>query len=170
MAEGMHNRFHWVERIRRRRLYVVATVGGVVILSSAGVALGLWAASGTGNGGAAALSAQLITVNAAPSPTADLFPGSSGALQFELSNPNPYPVSLTSVTYGAVTSSNEGNCPAANLTTAASGVLASPISLSANASAATASIASAITLSASAPDGCQGVTFTVAVTLSGSQV
>ena len=172
MVEQTHNRnlVSWaVEQVRRRRLYVVLTIGGVV-LSSAGVALGLWAASGAGSGGAAALTAQTLTVNAAPSPSADLFPGASGALQFELSNPNPYPVSLTAVAYGAVTSSNEASCPATNLTPAADGNLASPISLSANAVDTAATIANAITLSSAAPDGCQGVTFTVAVTLTGSQV
>jgi hypothetical protein len=157
-----------VDRLRRRRLIVVLMIVGTV-LSSAGVALGLWPASGSGSGSTGALTAQSITVNAAPSPTADLFPGSVGALQFELSNPNPYPVSLTSVVYGAVTSSNQAACPASHLTTAADGVLGTPINLAANATATAASISGAITLAVLAPSGCQGVTFTVAVTLSGTQ-
>jgi hypothetical protein len=170
VVESASHRLPLVNRLRRRRPYVVLAVGGITLLSTAGVALGLWAASGSGSGGAGALTAQSITVNAVPSPTADLFPGSSGALQFELSNPNPYPVNLTSVVYGAVTSSDQANCAASYLTTATDGALASLIGLTAAAIDTPASIPAAVTLAANAPDGCQGVTFTVAVTLTGAQV
>lgn len=170
MADPNLNPMPLLERLRRRRPLVMVVVGLITFVSTAGVAVALWSASGTGNGGAKALTAQALTVTAASTPTADLFPGASGDLQFTVTNPNPYPISLTAVDYGAVTSSDQANCPAANLTTAADGNLASPIALNANAVNTPATIADAITLDTNAPDGCQGVTFTVAITLTGAQV
>jgi D-arabinose 1-dehydrogenase-like Zn-dependent alcohol dehydrogenase len=90
-------------------------------------------------------------------------------LQFTVANPNPYSVSMTSVTYGTVTSSDQTNCPASNLTTAANGPLGTPISVPGSGSSGAVSVPSGVTLAVSAPSACQGVTFTVAVTLSGTQ-
>lgn len=170
MADPILNSMPLLERLRRRRPLVMVVVGLITFVSTAGVAVALWSATGSGNGGAKALTAQALTITAAGAPTADLFPGASGDLQFTVTNPNPYPISLTDVDYGAVTSSDQANCPAANLTTAADGSLAAPIALNANAVNTPATIADAITLDVNAPDGCQGVTFTVAITLTGTQV
>jgi hypothetical protein len=157
-------------RARRRRRRVLVTLSGVAaMVLAAGVAVALWPASGTGSGTTKALSAQGLTVNATASPVADLFPGATGALQFTITNPNPYPVSLTSIAYGTVSSSDPTGCPAANLVPGASGVLGTPISVPANATSGVVSIPAAVTLSVNALNGCQGVTFTVGVTLSGSQ-
>ena len=107
MADPNLNPMPLLERLRRRRPLVMVVVGTITFVSTAGVAVALWSASGTGNGGAKALTAQALTVTAASTPTADLFPGASGDLQFTVTNPNPYPISLTAVDYGAVTSSDQ---------------------------------------------------------------
>jgi len=72
------------------------------------------------------------------------------------------------MTAGSVTSSAPGACPASNLTVADTTGLA--LDVAANATSGSLSISDVVTLASAAPDGCQGVTFTVAVTLVGSQV
>jgi hypothetical protein len=139
------------------------------VVLGAGIVFATWTALGSGSGNDQAVTAQTLTVTAASSPTADLFPGGSGALQFTLANANPYAVTFTSVTYGSVTSSDPVDCPASNVTTAASGSLSSSIPVTAHATSMSASISAALTMASSAPNGCQGVTFTVPVTLTGSQ-
>ena len=165
---GEHSRTQDERRRRRRGLLLL--LGSILAVSVAGgIAFALWSTSGTGSGSAKAITAQTLTVTAAASPTADLFPGASGALQFTVANPNPYPVSLTSISYGSVTSSDQANCPASNLTLGAGGALGTPISVPASGTSGAVSVPSAVTLAVSAPNGCQGVTFTVAVTLTGTQ-
>ncbi|MDQ1429745.1 MAG: hypothetical protein QOF40_347 [Actinomycetota bacterium] len=157
------------ERRRRKRGLVVLFASILAIVLAGGIAIALWSASGSGSGTTKAITAQTLTVTAAASPTADLYPGASGAVQFAVTNPNPYPVSLTSIGYGSVTSSDQVNCPASNLTLGAGGALGTPISVPASGTSGAVSVPSAVTLAVSAPNGCQGVTFTVGVTLTGTQ-
>ena len=141
---------------------VVASVAGM------GVAFAAWSASGSGTGQAKAITAQTITVNASTG-TADLYPGFTGGdLYFTLTNANPYAVTFTSMTAGTVTSSDPTNCPAANATVSnASGL---SLNVAANSTSGQLSIANVVSMPGTAPDGCQGVTFSVSITLSGSQV
>lgn len=145
----------------------VAIVAGIAALGIAsGTAYALWSSTGTGPSQAKAVSAQALTVSAA-SGAADLFPGNDGTLYFSVTNPNPYPVTLTTLTPGSVTSGAAGACPASNLTTRS----LTGLSLAVPASSTNVALSApgAVTLVTAAPDGCQGVTFTVNVTLSGTQ-
>lgn len=153
---------------RKRTAVVVVGIVGAVALTG-GIALALWDTAGSGFGSARARTAQTLTITAAASPTADLFPGGSGALQFTVTNPNPYGVTLTSFTTSTITSGDQANCPSTNVTASASGTLASPIVVGANATSAAQSVAGLVSMAGAAPNGCQGVTFTIAMTLSGTQ-
>jgi hypothetical protein len=154
-----------------RRFYMIMTgVGlsvGIAVASS--IAFATWTTDGSGTASDQALTAQTVTLAASTTPTADLFPGGSGAAQFTVTNPNPYAVQLTSISFTTVTSGDDTNCPAANLTVAATVNLASPITVQANDTSGPQSVPEAFTLSADAPDGCQGVVFTVDATASGTQ-
>ena len=151
--------------MKRRNKAIVAFAAFTALTS--GAALALWSASGTGFGQAKALTAQSITVTAATA-TADLYPGfTAGDVFFTLTNPNPYAVTMTSMTPGTVTSSNPGACPASNVTVAAATGLS--LTVGATATSSTQSVVDVVSMAAAAPDGCQGVTFTVALTLSGGQ-
>ena len=151
--------------MKRRNKGIVAFAAFTAL--STGMAYALWSAGGTGPGQAKALTAQSITVTAATA-TADLYPGfTAGDVFFTLTNPNPYAVTMTSMTPGTVTSSNPGTCPASNVTVAAASGLS--LAVGANATSSTLSIVDVVSMAIAAPDGCQGVTFTVALTLSGSQ-
>ena len=145
----------------------VALIGAVSSVLVAGTVAALWSANGSGGGEARALTAQSVTVNAAVG-AADLYPGfAAGDVYFTLTNPNPYPIVFTSVTPGAITSSNAGACPASNVTVASATGLS--LTVAANSTSGSQSIADVVSMQSTAPDGCQGVTFTIALTLTGSQ-
>jgi hypothetical protein len=153
--------------LRGKRKFIVMGAAGVAGVVAAGAAYAMWSANGTGSGTATARNAVGITVTAATG-TADLYPGFSGGdLSFTLANPNPYPVTFTAMTPGTITSSNSGACAASNLTvTSATGL---SIVVPAGATATSGTIVDVATLSSGALDGCQGISFTVPVTLTGSQ-
>jgi len=138
-----------------------------ISLSGTAVAFALWSANGVGTSSAKALTAQSLTVTAATA-TADLYPGFTlGDVFFSVNNPNPYPVTITSMTPGTVTSSSPTLCPATNVTVASATGLSIPVAANSTASGQT--IANVVTMASTAPDGCQGVTFTINLTLTGSQ-
>jgi hypothetical protein len=150
---------------RSKKIVAGAVIGGAAL--TAGGAFALWSSTGNGSAEATARTAINITVTAAAGP-ADLYPGfTQGDLSFTMANQNPYPVTYTSMTAGTVTSGDPTNCPASNVTVAnATGLsLLAP----AGATAQPGSVPNVVSMASAAPDGCQGVHFTIAVTLSGSQ-
>ncbi|CAA9338957.1 MAG: hypothetical protein AVDCRST_MAG72-685 [uncultured Nocardioidaceae bacterium] len=149
---------------RRAAVTVALTIGALFV----GVAFASWTADGTGSGSAKATSAVSSTVTA-DTASADLYPGfTDGDLYFKVNNPNPYAVRFTAMTPGAVTSSDPTGCPASNITVASKSGLT--IDVPANTSTAVSkTVTDAVSMAGGAPNGCQGVTFTVAVTLSGGQ-
>lgn len=147
---------------------MAAGVIALIVLLTAGLAIALWSSDGSGSGRAAAVSAQTVTVNAATG-AADLYPGNTqGDVHFTLTNDNPYPIQFTDMTPGAITSNDETNCPASNVTVGSETDLT--LDVGANATSGPLSIADVVTLVSGAPDGCQGVTFTIALNLTGTQV
>lgn len=156
------------ESSRGHRKKKIATVAvATTLVAGGGVAWALWSASGTGSGAATALTAQSITVTAAAGP-ASLYPGATdGDVTFTLTNPNPYPVQMTAMTPGAITSSNPA-CAVSNVSVAPATGLA--LDVGANSTSGTLTIPNVVSMAAAAPDACQGVTFTIALTLTGAQV
>ena len=149
----------------KQTLVVVGSAGAAV--AAAGTAYGLWTSSGAGSGRAQATTAQTITVTAATG-TADLYPGfADGDVRFTLTNPNPYPVTFTSMSPGAITSSNQGACNASLVTVDPLAGLS--LAVGAGQTTGMQTIADVVTLDGTAPDGCQGVAFTIQLTLTGSQ-
>jgi hypothetical protein len=143
--------------------FVVVTVG-----ASIGSAFAMWTSTGTGSGNAKARTATTVTVNAVTG-TADLYPGSVGDVHFTLTNTNPYPIKFTQMAAGSITSSAPVACLATlvDVDDVASGL---DLQVAANATSASQLIDAVVHLDATAPDGCQGVVFTIALTLTGSQV
>jgi hypothetical protein len=154
-------------RERRRRRIVAIVAWTMALVVPAGLGYALWSANGTGSGAAKATSAVALTISTGTA-SGDLYPGFTGGDVFlEVSNPNPYAVDLTSAAFGTVTSSDPTNCPASNISTTSSASLSLHVAASSTDQAVT--IPDVVTLDSSAPDGCQGVTFTIATTVSGSQ-
>ena len=157
---------------KRSRSKIIAIVGGLIgaAVITGGYAIAYWTAGGTGTGSAKALSAQSLTITATASPIADHYPDVSGTVQISVTNPNPYSVSLTGWNTPSVVSGDTTNCPSANVSVAASGTIGTPISVAGGGTPVTGlSIPSFVTMGSSAPNGCQGVTFTVTLTLTGVQ-
>jgi hypothetical protein len=156
-----------MNQMMKSALKKVAVAGvGVGAVIGGTMAYALWTANGSGSGNAKALSAQSITVTAATG-AADLYPGfTQGDVFFTVSNTNPYPVTFTGMTAGTVVSGDPTNCPASNVTVSSATV---SIAVPAGATNASKSIADVVTMISGAPDGCQGVTFTIPLTLTGSQ-
>lgn len=141
----------------------------IALVTAGGLAWATWTSNGSGSGRGESLTAVTVTVTAV-SGTADLYPGfSDGDVYFTLTNTNPYPVRFTAMSSGTVTSSDTTACPSANVTVdaTASGLT---LDVAANSTSATLSIADVVNMAAAAPDGCQGKTFTIALTLTGTQV
>jgi len=149
-----------------KKFTIIAVVIGVMLV--AGVAFAAWTASGTGSGQASSLTAQTVTVTAATG-TADLYPGANGAVYFTLTNNNPYSITFTGATVGTITSSSPAACPSTNVVTGPGPFTGLSLQVAANATSSTLSIPNAVSMLHSAPDGCQNKTFTVVLTLSGSQ-
>jgi hypothetical protein len=145
-----------------------AVVAGVLIAALLGgtAAYALWSASGSGSGSAKAITAQTITVTAATG-TADLWPGGpAGRVYFTLTNPNPYQVTMTAMTSGTVSGGAPG-CATTNVTAGNAGSLS--FIVPGGTTTGTLSIPGVVSMDANAPDQCQGATFTIPLTFTGSQ-
>lgn len=143
-----------------------------------GTAYAFWAATASGAATAQSASAVALGVSATSTPTASLYPGRTEDLAVRLSNPNPYPVSLTTLTAASVSSSDPVACPATSITLPAAVTTAlltggytlpTPLGVPAGATGTAASLSGFLTMATTAPDGCQGRTFTVTLAFSGSQ-
>ena len=155
-----------IKRLFSRRNGV--TIALIIGALSMGLAFAAWTASGTGSGTARAATAT-VSVVTGRNGTPDLYPGyTDGDVYFTVTNPNSYPVRYTSATFGTVTSSDAINCPSSNVTTDAS-VSGLAIDVPAGSTGTDASIPDVVNMSSSAPNACQGVNFTIILTLSGTQ-
>ena len=151
-----------------RRAAVTGVAGGLGLAATSGVAYAFWSATGTGSGTVSSASAQLLTVSAAATPVTDLYPGRTVDLGFSVANPNGYRVRLSALAAASVTSSDPAACPASSIALGAPGPLPTPVEV-AGGGTASGTVPGLVTMVAAAPDGCQGKTFTVALTLTGSQ-
>lgn len=147
-----------------RRTVVLGGAGTVLVAMIGGVAYAAWSVSATGSSRATS-GTPVAGVVAVATPTASLYPGGSTGLFFTVTNPNSFPVTYTAQSYGTVTVDDATACPAGNVTVANTTV---SISLAAGGTSTVQSPAGAITMASTAPDGCQGRTFTVATTLTGA--
>jgi hypothetical protein len=103
-----------------------------------------------------------LDLGAVVRPAADLYPGGPGTAQFTVGNPNPFPVRLLTLSFGPVHSSAPAACPPGMLRTHRVRLRAV---VPAGATAVTERAPRAFRLSRSAPNGCQGVTFTASATV-----
>ncbi len=134
-------------------------------LVAVGVGVAAWSVSGSGDGAVkAASSAPLTLADASAFTTADLYPGATAALKLRVTNPNSFPVRITSVSgNGAITSNGGAAC------TASTGVtLTNQTGLAldlAGAATATVSVPGAVAMSNASDTACQGAVFTIPVTV-----
>jgi hypothetical protein len=150
----------------------VVRVGALTFLSLAGVGLtggtayAYWLTTGTGTGSAAASTAQALTTSVATTGGTLLYPGATGDVRLTINNPNPFPVTVSSVSdLGTITSDKGAACDAA---TGVAFVDQTGLALAVPAaSSATFTLVGAVTMDNSSDNSCQGATFTIGVSLAG---
>jgi len=164
--------------LSRRAAAVLGSLFLLVVGASAAYAA--WHARGIGSGTAKTIGAVNLTVVADTGHGPDLYPGAAGAIYFTITNPNPYPVSLTSASLGTPRNQDSASaCQAStngttNLTVTGGSI---PVSIAvparagtggANPAAVNANLPGAIQMTMQADPSCQSQVFLVPVTLSGA--
>lgn len=146
-------------------------VGGAVtllVLGVVGLVYAAWTADGTGAGYAKAQEAQqLTTVDVSATTPATLYPGATGDVLIRISNPNPYPVQVTSITGNGTITPDSGHpgCTTTGVTfTDQTGL---SINVPAGGETET-TLSNAAQMSNASSNGCQGATFTIPVSLTGA--
>jgi hypothetical protein len=156
----------------KKSTMVAAAAATVVALTGGGVAYAVWTTSGSGAGGGAALTSQSLVVTSvtAGSSGASLYPGGpAGWVYFTVNNPNPFAVTLTGLSWGTPVSTNTAACPSSNFSIDAGAPTTLSFPVAANSQTGALQITGVVDLSHAAPNGCQGVGFTVPVTVTGTQ-
>ena len=157
---------------RVRKLTIAAAASLTVVGAGTGIAYATWSASGSGAGAGAAITAQNLVITAVtPSGSgASLYPGGpAGWVYFTVQNPNPYPVTLTGLSWGTPVSTNPTACPSYNISLDPNTPTSLSVPVAANSTSGALQINNVLDLAHGAPDGCQGVAFTVPVTATGAQ-
>ena len=148
----------------------IVASAALVALLGAGIAYAAWTTNGAGSGYAKAGTAQsLTTLDASGSVTNTLVPGGSGDFAITIKNTNPYAVSVSAVTTGTPAGSGgTGTCTTTGVTINTATVNATlPWSVPANGTL-TKVVANGASMDNTSDTGCQGATFTVPVTLTGT--
>lgn len=160
--------------MRIKKPVIAGAVAGAAVLVGGGVALAAWSASGSGTGSALAYSAQTVTINAVAlnNSQASLFPGGpAGSVFFTVTNPNPYPLKITSITWGTPVSNNTTACPSSVISVDSNAPTSGfNLTVPANLTSGMIQVNSVLDLALSATDSCQGIGFSVPLTVSGQQL
>lgn len=157
--------------LKKRWLIAVGAPVAALAVGS-GVAFALWSAQGSGSGSGAATVAQSLTVLAS-TPTgsaATLYPGGpAGQVDFTINNPNPYPVTITGISWGTPTSGSPSSCASLNISLDAGAPTTVSLSVAANSVSGPFVVPGVLDLSSGAGNGCEGQTFNIPVTVTGTQ-
>jgi hypothetical protein len=155
-------------KLKKLSLALAITAGAG--LAGYGIGYAVWSATGTGAGGAAATVAQPLTVTAI-TPTgvnASLYPGGpAGPVSFNIANPNPYAITITGLQWGVPVSNSTSTCPNSNISLSTGAPTTVSISIPANSTGSAVVVPGVVQLAHSAPDGCQGMSFSIPVTVTG---
>jgi hypothetical protein len=154
-------------RLSRKLFLVVAAIAALVV---SGVLYAAWSTSGSGNGYAKAGTASALTISdASASTTADLYPGATGSAKLKVTNPNPFPVRITTVTKqsgGTITSDKGAAC---NASTGVAFTDQTGLALDlAGGATSTFTLSGAVSMSNASDNTCQGAIFTIPVDVTGA--
>ena len=138
------------------------------VLCGGTAAWAFWSATGSGSATAKGATAVALGITANSTSVPGLVPGKSGSLVLTLSNSNAYPVTLTTLTSATVTSNDANACPHASVTASSAGA-GYNLQVPAGSTGTTVTLPNFLTMSTSAPDGCQGMAFTVTLAFTGVQ-
>ena len=147
------------------RLQLAALLATAILVG--GVTYGAWVVTGSGNGYAKASSSQTLTLaDASASTTAQLYPGGTGDVILKVSNPNPFPVTITDVVgAGTVVASTGGTCVGAATGVSITAQHSLTKAVAANASGFVVTLTGAAVMSSASDNACQNAIFTIPVTV-----
>ncbi len=174
-AKPSAKRGHKARAAARRRWGLVplaGAAGAVVVGLGAGTAVAFIVSDGVGHGSgsvqAMAGSPVAAPVSAATG-NADLVPGGTGTAYFSVHNPASTSVTFDHVSGATVVSDNTGLCSNSFVSIAQQlpAALPTPLTVAPGGTSGTQALAHLVALAPNAPSSCQGVTFTVSMTLSG---
>lgn len=160
----------WLKISGGRRGTAAFLAGALTLALGTGTAYAYWTTNGSGSGSAAAGDMQTVTVGAlvpGDTPASALIPGGTADVVLRVTNPNPYPVQVYSVTgNGSVTADTaHPACTITGVTFAGSLIPLSPaVSIAPN-STALVTLPGAASMDATSQSACQGATFHLPVTL-----
>lgn len=151
-----------------RKVFLALAV--VVALGVSGALYAAWSTNGSGSGYAKAITASALTLSdASASTSADLYPGGTGAVKVRVTNPNPFPVRVTSVakqTGGTITSDKGAAC---NASTGVTFTDQTGLTLDlAGGATSTFTLSGAVSMSNASDNSCQGAVFTIPVDVTGA--
>jgi hypothetical protein len=149
-------------RLSRKLFFALAAIAALVVT---GILFAAWSTSGSGNGYAKAGTASALTIgDASASTSADLYPGANGAVKVSVTNPNSFPVRITTVAKqaaGSITSDKGAACNASTGVTFTDQT-GLTLNLAANTTS-TFTLNNAVSMSNASDNTCQGAVFTIPV-------
>ena len=154
-------------RISKKRKFIV--IAGVLVLAivAVGVGLGAWSLGGSGNGAAKATTASNVTLaDATAFTSADLYPGATGNLKLRVTNPNPFPVRITTVSGNGTITSDKGAACDASTGVTFTNQTGLTLDLAAGVTG-TLTVPSSVSMTNASDNSCQGAVFTVPVSITG---
>ena len=158
------------ERVVKKKIAVLTILASLTLV---GLVYAAWTTNGTGSGYAKAGTAtSLSTVDVSASTAATLYPGVTGDVLIKLDNPNPYPVTVTAITGNGSITPDGGHSGCT--TTGVSFTDQTGLSLSVPAKSGgvdgvlQTTLTGAASMSNASLNACQGATFTIPVSISGS--
>jgi hypothetical protein len=160
--------------MRKRNISRKIAVGVIAAaLAAVGLVYAAWTTNGAGSAYAkAGTAAALSTVDVSASTAATLYPGVTGDVLIKLDNPNPYPVTVTAVTgSGSITpDAGHSTCTTTGVTftNQSSLSLVVPAKVGAVDGVLQTTLTGAASMSNASLNACQGATFTIPVTLTGT--
>lgn len=160
-----------MRRLSRRSMAILVTASAVALAVNAGVAWAYWRISGTGSTSASAATVANLRVSGASYPDVALYPGARGGLAVTVENPNSFPVIVNQVLSGpapitADAAHQSAGCDQHGVSLAKNAFNVS-WSIPKN-SQATFVISNSVLMATSSDNACQGATFSIPVTVSGT--
>ena len=157
-------------RILNKRTFIAGSMT-LIAMAAVGFVYAAWTANGTGSSYAKAGNSQaLTTVDVSATTGASLYPGVTGDVKLQISNPNPYPVRVTGVSLNGQQSdiaadSGHSGCTTTGVTFTNQSSLTVDVPAG---SSATTTLTGTAAMSNASLNACQGATFTIPVSLTGA--
>ena len=158
--------------MRFKKLFTGIAVATAAVAAGTGIGFAVWTTTGAGSGAGGATVAQSLVVTAVvPGSSGEsLYPGGpAGWVYLTVQNPNPFAVTVSGLSWGTPASTNPSACPSANISLDAGAPTSVSVPVGANTTSGALQINNVLDLSHAAPNGCQGVAFTVPVTVTATQ-